>query len=572
VRRRKIQRRRAARCSRLSATPALTFDHFYSDDELTALVRAWAAERPDLAAVESIGRSYEGRDVWLVTLTNRATGPPLEKPALLVEANMHSVEWTASTAALHLIAHVLERYGADERVTRLLDTRCLYVVPRLNPDGADRALREGRFIRSSVRPYPHERPRPGLRADDVDGDGRLLFMRQRDANGPWRRHHDEPRLLVPREPDEAGGEYYRLYPEGEIEGWDGETVTVAPPLEGLDIGVNLPGEWHAHWRKAMAGPYPGSEPEIAALVRAVTERPNITGHIGCHTFGGVVFRPGGDDLPADDVRAYRVLGERAEALTGYPARSEIELWGDEAPSFRGWFYEHVGVYSWTTEFWNPWRAAGIASEHHGSRWLAGEHPVEDELRLIRWSDEALGGRGFVDWYPFAHPQLGAVELGGWDVINYWYNPPFELLESEVAPHSEWAVFHALASPLLEVRSFTAAAAAPGVHRVRLVVQNTGWLPTAVTKQALEGHHVGPVVVELELPEAARLLGGRATTEAGQLEGRIAARSSAVWWSYRPETDDRALVEWLVGAPEGAVLRAAARHARAGTARAELRLG
>jgi hypothetical protein len=535
-------------------------------------VHAWAEERPDLVAVESIGRSFEGRHIWLATLTNRATGPALEKPALLVEANMHSVEWTASTAALHLIAHVLDGYGADERVTRLLDTRCLYVIPRLNPDGAEHALGQGRFIRSSVRPYPHERPRPGLRAGDVDGDGRLLFMRQRDANGPWKRHAGEPRLLVPREPDEAGGDYYRLYPEGELEGGDGAIVTLAPPLEGLDIGVNFPGEWQAHWQQPMSGPYPGSEPEVAALLRAVADRPNITGHIGCHTFGGVVVRPGGDDLPPDDLRAYRVLGERASALTGYPAKSEAELWGDDAPSSRGWFYEHLGVYSWTTEFWSPWLAAGIAPGFHGSSWLGGAHPVEDELRLIRWSDEELGGRGFVDWYPFEHPQLGPVELGGWDVINYWYNPPFELLEREVAPHSEWVVFHALASPLLEVRSFTAASAGPGVHDVQLVVQNAGWLPTAVTKQALEGHQVGPVRVELELPERARLLAGQGTTEVGQLEGRIAARSSAVWWSYKAETDDRALVAWLVEAPPGTVLRATARHSRAGTARAELRLG
>jgi murein tripeptide amidase MpaA len=521
-----------------------------------------------LARVESIGRSFEGRDIWLVTLTNVDTGPPLEKPGFLVEANMHSVEWTGSTAALHLIEHVLNGYGSDERATRLLDTRCLYVIPRLNPDGAERCLREGSFIRSSVRPYPAEQRSRGLRQGDVDGDGRTLFMRRPDPDGPWKQHPDEPRLLVAREPDEAGGEYYRLYPEGTIEGHDGETVEVAPALHALDIGVNLPGEWHSTWQQPMSGPYPGSEPEIAAFLRAIVERPNITGHVGCHTFGGIIFRPGGDELPVEDRYSYRVLGEKAAALTGYTVMSYAELAAGVETASLGWFYEHLGVHSWTTEFWSPWLEAGIPPGFHGSRWLGGDHPVEDELRMIRWSDEKLDGRGFVEWYAYDHPQLGAVELGGWDMINYWYNPPLELLEREVAPHSEWIVFHALASPLLDVRTFDARALVPGTYGVQLVLQNTGWLPTYVTKQALEGYLVGPVVAELELPEEAQLLSGDLTIEVGQLEGRTAARSSAVWWSYQPATDDLSTIEWVVEAPPETVLEVTAHHARAGTVRAK----
>ena len=166
--------------------PELAFDRFYSYDELTGLVKAWAEERPELVQVESIGRSYEGRDIWLVTLTNAKTGPSIEKPGFLIEANIHSVEWTGSAAALHLIRRLVDGHGGDEKVTRLLDTRTMYVVPRLNPDGAEHALREGRFIRSSVRPYPLQEQPDGLHVRDIDGDGRVLAMRLKDPNGPWK--------------------------------------------------------------------------------------------------------------------------------------------------------------------------------------------------------------------------------------------------------------------------------------------------------------------------------------------------------------------------------------------------
>lgn len=556
--------------------PELSFDHFYGYDELTSFLQGWAEERSDLVRLESIGQSWEEREIWLLTLTNAATGPALDKPGFLVEGNVHSNEWTGGVAALNVIQRLARDYGADDKVTRLLDTRCVYVVPRLNPDGVEHALAEGRYIRSSVRPHPLVEQPPGLRQGDVDGDGRYLFMRVRDPNGPFRLYPDEPRLLVPRDPDEAGGEYYRLLPEGEIEGYDSVTVTIAEPLEGLDLGGNFPGDLGKEIRSQSPGPFPGSEPEIAAYLRAVIDRPNITGYVTCHTFGGITLRPphnADDDIPALDERAFRIIGEKAAELTGYRTLSYLELKADSRDVVRGsqsqWFYEHLGVHSWITEFWSPFRAAGIElGSSPASLWLYGDHPVEDDLKLIHWSDQKLGGKGFVDWYAFDHPQLGPVELGGWDKINYWYNAPFDELEREIAPHTEWIVFHALASPLLEIRSLTAERLDERLLRVRVVIQNSGWLPTYVTKRALDRKMVGPVTVELVLPAEARLLAGERVTEAGQLEGRIDQRASTTWWSYEPATRDLASLEWVVEAPAGSVLAVTARHPRAGTARAE----
>ena len=144
-------------------TRAVSYDHFYTYDELTQLLHAWAEESPQLCSVESIGTSFEGRDIWLATITNSETGAAGEKPGFLIEANIHSMEWTGSTAALHLIHKLLSEHGSDERVTRVVDTRVMYVIPRLNPDGAERGLQERRFIRSSVRPYPRDEMDEGLR-------------------------------------------------------------------------------------------------------------------------------------------------------------------------------------------------------------------------------------------------------------------------------------------------------------------------------------------------------------------------------------------------------------------------
>jgi hypothetical protein len=557
---------------------AASYDHFYSYDELTETLRAWAEEAPRLCSLESIGTSYEGRDIWLVTVTNTETGDHLDKPGFLIEANIHSMEWTGCTAALHLIHRLLSEHGSEERITRALDTRVFYVIPRLNPDGAERGLKERRFIRSSVRPYPREQQDDGLHVEDVDGDGRVLDMRIEDPNGAWKPHAELPQLLVRREPVDGTeeGPFYRLLPEGRIENYDGVTIKIPPPLEGLDLNRNFPADWAPEHEQRGAGPYPGSEPEVRAMLQAVTDRPNITGHIAYHTFSGVHLRPYAgrpdDDLPTDDLRAYKLIGEEGTARTGYPAVSVFhDFKYHPKESIRGgahdWMYDHLGVFSWTTEFWSPQRQSGI-TEYHYTDWIR-EHPIDDDVTLLKWFDEHYPG-AYVEWYEFDHPELGKVELGGWDIVNYWFNVPFDRLQEEVAPHSDWALFHLLVSPLLEVRSLDVERLGDGAFLVRLVLQNSGWLPTQVTTKALERSAVRPIEVELELPDDARVIGGELKTEVGQLQGRVHKRSTT-WWGNDESTNDLAKLEWVIEAPEGTEIGVVAKQPRAGTARRRVML-
>ena len=568
-------------CGHAGAEPVapLPYDHILRYEELTKLLQQWADARPDLVKLESIGNTPQGRPIWFLTLTNGATGPALEKPALVVDGNMHATEWGGGVAALHFVRKLLDTYGKDERVTRLLDTRTVYVLPRMTPDGVDATLDQGRFIRSVDRPFPTASPLPGIHPRDVNGDGRSLFMRYRDPNGPWKPYASDPRLLVPRAADEAGGDYWRLLPEGLIEGYDGVTIANEPEHESLDFGANFPSDLGST-PSQTAGTHPTSEPEVAAYVAAIARRPNIVAHVTCHTFGGLVLTPPvnlSEQLPEPDRLVYETLGGQAAALTGYRAISYLDLRSvgreRQIPSAFGWLYNRRGIFSFITEFWDPLTAAGISLENTtASAWLWGFHPVEDELKLLRWSDKELEGDGFVTWKPFNHPQLGPVEIGGFDLIRYWYNIPFDRLEKEVAPHSEWLVQLGLSTPRLAIRSFTAEPAGENLWRLQLVVENSGWLPTNGSQQAVDQLAVAGVSVELNLPAGARLVEGDPSQLLGQLAGRSAQRSTASWWSYTPGTPDRAVAHWIVAAPAGTSFTGKASHERAGSARSELVLG
>src|SRR5207248_8061292 len=144
-----------------------------------------------------------------------------------VEASIHATELTGTVAATYLLHRLLTGYGSDPRVTTALDTRAFYVVPRVNPDGAELALADSpKYPRSSVRPWPWVEQQDGLVEEDVDGDGRVLFMRLVDPNGAWKVAAEDARLMVPRDPfdTEDQGPFYRVLPEGRIENWDGVMI------------------------------------------------------------------------------------------------------------------------------------------------------------------------------------------------------------------------------------------------------------------------------------------------------------------------------------------------------------
>jgi murein tripeptide amidase MpaA len=560
--------------------PPVRFDTYYRYDALTRLLHAYAEEYPHLVRIQSIGKSYEGRDIWLLTITNFATGTDNEKPALWVDGNIHASEVSPSTACLYLIHRLVHEYGTHPSITRCLDTRVFYICPRVNPDGAEWALADKpKIIRSSTRPYPYEEdPIGGLVTEDIDGDGRMLMMRIPDPNGPWKKHPQEPRLMVRREPDEVGGDYYRLLPEGRFdEPFDPAILTLQPKKEGLDLNRNFPAYWRQEHEQPGAGPYPTSEPEVRAIVDFIVKHPNITGGITFHTWGGVLLRPyshqSDEAFPAEDLWTYQKIGAKGTEITGYPNISvfhDFKYHPKEYISgvFDDWLYDHLGIFAWTVEIWSPQRQAGI-SDYKFIDWYR-EHPVEDDLKLLRWSDEVLGGKGYVDWYTFDHPQLGQVELGGWDVMYAWRNPPPPFLEKEVALFPDWLVWHLLISPKLELYEAKATPLGEGLYQVRLVVQNSGWLPTYITKKALEKKVVRGVVAEIELPEGATLRTGKPREELGQLEGRAYKPSTPTTWHADP-TDDRAKVEWVVHAPTGGTVKITARHERAGMVRVALEL-
>ncbi len=571
--------RHTSRFACIEPMPDVRFDRFYRYAELTAILEAFAAEHPALVTLESIGKSYEGRDIWVLTLTNRDTGPAADKPAFWVEGNVHATEVAASVAATYFLRYLTTRYGKDPDVTRALDTRAFYICPRVNPDGPEWALADNpKFVRSSTRPYPFDEDAiEGLTVEDIDGDGRILQMRVPDPNGLFKAHPQEPRLMVRRDPIEVGGTYYRVLPEGSLEGYDGFTLKIKKHRQGIDLNRNYPAHWRQEYEQLGAGPYPTSEPEVRAQVAFLTSHLNVCGGVSFHTWSGVLLRPfdhsPDTEMPAEDLWTYQKIGSKGTETTGYPAISVYHEFRYHPKTVIGgtsdWLYDHLGAFAWVVEIWSPMREAGI-DKYLYVDWFR-DHPIDDDLKMFRWNEEKAGGAAHVDWKPFDHPQLGKVEIGGWNRLHAFSNPPPQFLEKEVARFPQWLIWQSLISPKMELVAAESEPLGNNSWRVRLVVQNSGWLPSYVSKRALERKIVRGVVVDISLPPGAELQSGNRRDEIGQLEGKAYKHTGISFWPDYHVTDDRAKIEWVVRGKVGDRITLTARHERAGTVRAEVNL-
>ena len=512
--------------SAAQGTGLIEFDHYHTLDEIGAYLWKLAAEYPQLVTVAVIGRSREGRPIWAVDVNNPGTGLAAEKPGFYVDGNIHGGEVLGGEGALAILDRIVGAHGHDRALTELLDGRAWYFVPIVNPDGRAISVDTPENHRWNVRPVDEDGDGVADEdpPEDLDGDGRILQMRVLDPEGDWTVHPADSRRMVRVREDAPGGPRFRLMGEG-IDN-DGDGRFNEDRVGGVDLNRNFPANWSA--AQFASGPFPLSEPETHALVTYITARPHIAAIHTFHTSGGLILRfPTLADqdwnFPAADLDAYRAIAEDGVAITGYAnfafeKKTIVDLMSPGHGVFNDWASKEFGVLAFTTEMW--------------------AHAIgEGQDALFAWNDEVLDGTGFIDWYPFDHPDLGPVELGGWDRWST-SNPPHGMIASEVDRNVRWVLTFAEKTPQVAIIDATLTPSGR-LHGVDVRVANVGWMATA-TVHATEVLGIAkPVRVWLELVNA-ELVFGEAVVSLGVLPGTRggAAEENTVGWTIRIRDDSR----------------------------------
>jgi murein tripeptide amidase MpaA len=359
-----------------------------------------------------------------------------------------------------------------------------------------------------------------------------------------------------------------LLPEGLLEDYDGHQVPIARPLRGLDFNRNFPIDWRPEVEQRGAGPYPTSEAETRALVDFITKHKNINTAIAYHTYSGAILRPPStqseDEMDANDLWVYKAIGQRGTELVGYPNVSvyhEFRYHPKEVISgvFDDWLYNHLGIFAFTVEQWDIVGQAGI-KERKFIEWMR-DHPHEDDFKILQWADENIGEGAYVDWYEYEHPQLGKIELGGWNNMYTWRNPPHHLMGEEAAKNIRFALALGYMLPRLVIQTLEIDKIGPDVYTINLVVDNAGFLPVYTSNQGKKRKASRPVRVEWEIPDDAQFVNGKQKTELGFLEGR--SNKIGATFGVASPTDNRGRLVWTLKAQAGEKLTLHIKSDRAG---------
>jgi carboxypeptidase T len=98
---------------------------------------AWASAMPSIASVTTIGTSAEGRAIPAIKLEAPGRVPSAERPKLLFMGLHHAREWISVEVPMALIGKLLDGYAKDASIRQLLETRTIWIVPVVNPDGLE---------------------------------------------------------------------------------------------------------------------------------------------------------------------------------------------------------------------------------------------------------------------------------------------------------------------------------------------------------------------------------------------------------------------------------------------------
>ncbi len=587
----------------------ITFDDFHGYTGTVDYLKKVAAAHPDITELIEIGRSNKDRPVYVLVISNMATGTTIDqlvplrnmrkenvqnvvpmksyqgKPAQWIDGGTHGNEFTGSEVCLYAIDKLVSGYGSDPEITELVNENTFYVCPIVNPDGVFNSVEAGISQRqnSMMEDDDGDGKVNEDGPDDLNGDGILSQFRYKDPEGAYYLSERDPRVMVRLGRGETTTrERYSLVPEDRDN--DGDGKRGEDPERGIDVNRNFPEGWFRDDdSQGGSGFYPSSSPEARAVLEFFTNHTNILMVQSFHTSGGFTYRPlarwPDARIHARDLAVYdRVMGVHYLELIGEQVPA---AWKDERPAaergpqarggargeaagtprgwrhpfndeqkrpygygvFLDWAYAQFGSYAMSTELWNWQRDTkgipGFAGEDDRELW---------ESSYLNYQEKEFGGKRFVPWTRYTHPDLGEGEIGGWLAKYSLGNAiPGETLRGVCETHWQFELFKAKLLPRLSITeakatvlyttdaaagasveqsgdSFTIRPSAAGgkykIVQVKATIENKGKLATHVARGTELAGNREDVVWLLGDRDKVRFIQGAPWMSLGVIEGAL----------------------------------------------------
>jgi hypothetical protein len=452
----------------------MSWNRYHTFNELKDFYDRLQKAYPNLVKVASIGKSFQGRDIYALTITDFQSGDHDKKPALFIQGNIHANELQGGEYACYTAWYLVENFADNNYIQTLLKEKTFYILPNINPDGRENFM---------TAPNNPNSPRSGLVPmdddgdweidedgfDDLDGDGHITMMRRKDPNGRWKQDPDYPARMTMARPGEAG-EYEMLGYEGIDRDGDGRVNEDRTGYydPNRDWGWN----WQPDYVQGGAMKYPFSLPENFAVKEFLLKHRNIIAAQSHHNYGGMFLRgPGAEEDQGSydraDIAVYDLLGKHGENVV--PGYNYLIAYKDLYTVFGGdvdYFHGGIGAFGFVNEIMTSYHL--FNNKDRVNRW--------QDTQFFEFDQKLLFGDGYVEWKSFNHPQFGEIEIGG-PKKNYIRNTPGFLMEQEAHRLTAFALFHAFHTPKLEIQDINVKDLPGGLKEVTVTVANTRAMPT-----------------------------------------------------------------------------------------------
>lgn len=450
----------------------VSWNRYYTYEGVVEIMQKIAKAHPDLTRLESIGKSFQGKDIYVLTVSDFKTGDPSKKPAMYIDGNIHSNEIQGTEFSLYAAWYLTEMFEDLDFIKELLADKTFYINPTINPDA-----------RNDYMNYPNtpHSPRSGMIVLDNDGDGvagedgfndlnednHITMMIRKTPDGRYIKDPLDDRKLI-RVAAEEKGEYEMLGFEGIDSDGDGEVNEDG--IGYYDPNRDWGWKWQPDYIQRGAYKYPFSLPENRAVMEFVMKHPNIAGAQSYHNSGGMILRGPGAEEDAEtynraDVQIYDAIAKKGEEMI--PGYRYLVVYKDLYSVFGGeldWFYGGRGIYTYSNEL-----MVSYLYFHKNE----GRGDQEEEMKVDKY---LTMGDAFVDWAEYDHPQYGKIEVGGFKK-NFGRAHPGFLLEQDAHRNMAFSVYHAYHTPKLSITDVKEENLGNGVRQITATISNERLMPT-----------------------------------------------------------------------------------------------
>jgi hypothetical protein len=478
----------------------LDFNRYHDVPELYADMERLQKAYPKFLKLESIGKSYDGRDIMLMTINNPDTGPEMSKAAMYIEADIHGNEIQGSEVVLYTIWYLMENYGRIEKITNLVDQRVFYLTPTVNPDG-HQYFNEGTGSGARTGHFPVDDDNDGLFEEDgpndLNGNGVIDQIRKYvPGKGTHRLSRTDPRIME-TVPFGEKGDYILLGSEGIDDDGDGRVNEDGPG--SYDPNRNFGGDWQPNYVQGGSLNYPFQLPEARAVNDFLMAHPNISGSQTYHNSAGLILRgPGAveaGEYPRRDLIAYDDIGQNGERiLPFYKYDSTWEGLYTIHGGFTDWANDGLGIIAFLNELWN-------SNQYFNSPELIAQRqdpnsPISGNKSRYFFDDHLEFGDQFEEWKEFDHPDFGKVELGGsWKKTTRRLPPRF-MLEELCHRNMSFTLYQANEMPMMQIGETKVEKINGDVYKVWVDLTNPKVAPT-ILERAAQNNVVRPDILTVD---------------------------------------------------------------------------